>query len=40
MSNANSHLKEEAVDRTLWITCFGRGFEPVVINKTGNAHNT
>jgi hypothetical protein len=25
-----SHLKEEAVDRTLWRACFGRGFGPVV----------
>jgi hypothetical protein len=23
-------LKEEALDRTLWRTCFGRGFRPVV----------
>jgi hypothetical protein len=25
-----SHLKEEALDRTMWIVCFGRGFGPVV----------
>ena len=25
-----SHLKEEALDRTMWRNCFGRGFEPVV----------
>jgi hypothetical protein len=24
------HLKEEALDRTMWRTCFGRGFGPVV----------
>jgi hypothetical protein len=23
-------LKEEALDRTLWRTCFGRGYGPVV----------
>ena len=23
-------LKEEALDRTMWRNCFGRGFEPVV----------
>ena len=23
-------LKEKALARTLWITCFGRGYEPVV----------
>ena len=25
-----SHLKEEALDRTMWRTCFGRGFGPLV----------
>ena len=25
-----SHLKEEALDRTMWRARFGRGFEPVV----------
>jgi hypothetical protein len=25
------HLKEEALDRTVWRVCFGRGFGPVVI---------
>jgi hypothetical protein len=25
-----SHLKEEALDRTMWRACFGRGFGPVV----------
>jgi hypothetical protein len=25
-----SHLKEEALDRTVWRNRFGRGFEPVV----------
>ena len=25
-----SHLKEEALDRTIWRTRFGRGFGPVV----------
>jgi len=25
-----SHLKEEALDRTIWRARFGRGFEPVV----------
>jgi len=24
------HLKEEALDYTMWRACFGRGFEPVV----------
>jgi hypothetical protein len=27
-------LKEEALDRTLWRTGFGRGFEPVVRQTT------
>jgi hypothetical protein len=26
-----SHLKEEALDRTMWRACFGRDFGPVVI---------
>jgi hypothetical protein len=25
-----SHTKEEALDRTMWRACFGRGFGPVV----------
>ena len=25
-----SHLKEEALERTMWRACFGRGFGPVV----------
>ena len=25
-----SHLKEEALDCTVWRACFGRGFGPVV----------
>jgi hypothetical protein len=25
-----SHLKGEALDRTMWRACFGRGFGPVV----------
>ena len=25
-----SHLKEEALDRTVWRNCFGGGFGPVV----------
>jgi hypothetical protein len=25
-----SHLKEEALDRTMWRACFGRGFGPVM----------
>ena len=29
-----SHLKEEAVDRTVWRAGFGRGFGPVVRKKT------
>jgi hypothetical protein len=27
-------LKEEALDRTLWRTCFGRGYGPVVRQTT------
>jgi hypothetical protein len=29
-----SHLKEEALDRTMWRNCFGRGFGPVVRQNT------
>jgi hypothetical protein len=29
-----SHLKEEALDRTMWIDRFGRGFGPVVRQTT------
>jgi len=29
-----SHLKEEAVDRTMWRARFGRGFGPVVRHTT------
>jgi len=29
-----SHLKEEALDRTMWIACFGRGFRPIVKQTT------
>jgi hypothetical protein len=29
-----SHLKEEALDRTVWRACFGRGFGPVVTQTT------
>jgi hypothetical protein len=29
-----SHLKEEAVDRTMWRARFGRGFGPVVRQTT------
>jgi hypothetical protein len=29
-----SHLKEEALDRTMWRAGFGRGFGPVVIQTT------
>jgi hypothetical protein len=29
-----SHLKEEALDRTMWIARFGRGFGPVVRQTT------
>ena len=29
-----SHLKEEALDRTVWRARFGRGFGPVVIQTT------
>jgi hypothetical protein len=28
------HLKEEALDRTVWRACFGRGFGPVVRQTT------
>ena len=29
------HLKEEALDRTMWRNCFGGGFGPVVRQNTG-----
>ena len=29
-----SHLEEEALDRTMWRACFGRGFGPVVRQTT------
>jgi hypothetical protein len=29
-SSGNSHLKEEALDRTVWRNRFGRGVGPVV----------
>jgi len=29
-----SHLKEEALDRTMWRASFGRGFGPVVRKTT------
>jgi hypothetical protein len=29
-----SHLKEEALDRTVWRACFGRGFGPVLRQTT------
>jgi hypothetical protein len=29
-----SHMKEEALDRTVWRACFGRGFGPVVRQTT------
>ena len=29
-----SHLKEEALDRSMWRDRFGRGFEPVVRQTT------
>ena len=29
-----SHLKEEALARTMWRDCFGRGFGPVVRQTT------
>jgi hypothetical protein len=29
-----SHLKEEALDRTMWTAGFGRGFGPVVRQTT------
>ena len=40
-----SHMKEEALDRTMWRARFGRGFGPVVRQTTKcmmnicNAHN-
>jgi hypothetical protein len=30
----NSHLKEEALDRTMWRAHFGRGFGPAVTQTT------
>ena len=30
-----SQLKEEALDRTMWMNRFGGGFEPVVRQNTG-----
>jgi len=33
-SRGYSHLKEEALDRTMWRARFGRGFEPVVRQTT------
>jgi hypothetical protein len=29
-----SHLRKEALERTMWRNCFGRGFEPVVRQNT------
>ena len=29
-----SHLEEEALDRTVWRACFGRGFGPVIRQTT------
>jgi hypothetical protein len=33
-----SHLKEEALDRTVWRAVFGRGFGPVVRQTTKSIH--
>ena len=33
-SRGYSHLKEEALDRTVWRNCFGGGFGPVVRQST------
>jgi hypothetical protein len=33
-SRGYSHLKEKALDRTMWRACFGRGFGPVVRQTT------
>ena len=33
-SRRYSHLKEVALDRTMWRACFGRGFGPVVRQTT------
>jgi hypothetical protein len=33
-SRGHSHLKEEALDRTMWTARFGRGFGPVVRQTT------
>jgi len=30
----HSHLKEEALGRTMWRACFGRGFGPVIRQTT------
>jgi hypothetical protein len=32
-----SHLKEEALDRTMWRARFGRGFEDRLLNERMNA---
>jgi hypothetical protein len=29
-----SHLEEDALDRTMWMACFGRGFGPVIRQTT------
>ena len=34
-SRGYSHLKEEALDRSMWRELFGRGFEHVVRQTTG-----
>jgi len=34
-----SHLKEEALDRTMWEARFGRGFGPVVRQTTERMNN-
>jgi hypothetical protein len=38
--NGYSHLKEEAVDRTMWRAGFGRGFGPVVRRTTKRINKT
>jgi len=30
----DTHLKEEALDHTMWRNCFGGGFGPVVTQNT------
>jgi hypothetical protein len=35
-----SHLKEEALDRTMWRAGFGRGFGPVVRQTTKRMNQT